>query len=280
MLDGYVSRQDESRGRRLFGFVRSFIVKKNDATKFIACLTNQSLAGRWLPEKPETHHVFAGEIPWCDVFPRTYLEDISFVVSERTVKVRHKKPVFFLDGKEIDINTWARQVHGLPLRDDETAFTEEELARLVHRSRMIEVEEVRRETKRFRPLIPIYDLEFEPHDVDDVPIRGITLAKQLAQGANLFNLPQTHDLQTADGVRATYGVTFQPQDWNNGERFFFIRESVLRAILKKRDWRLVWAVWGERELSVDQIKNVSRDDLADLQDGDFQRIYRYKEYST
>jgi hypothetical protein len=275
MLDGYVSRQDESRGRRLFAFVRSFIVKKNDTTKFIACLNKQSLAGRWLPEKPETHHVFAGEVPWCDVFPRTFLEDISFVVSERTVKVRRKEPVFFLDGNEIDINTLARQVHELPLRDDETAFTEEELARIVHRNRMIEVEEVRRETKRFRPLIPVYDFEFEPHDVDDVPIRGITLAKQLAQSASLFNLPQTHDLQSADGVRATYGVTFQPQDWNNSERFFFIRESVLRAILKKHDWRLVWAVWGERELSLDQIKNVRREDLADLQDGDFQRIHRY-----
>ncbi|HMG73651.1 MAG TPA: hypothetical protein VK582_09125 [Pyrinomonadaceae bacterium] len=275
MLDGYVSRQDESHGRRLFAFVRSFIVKKNDTTEFLACLNNQSLTGRWLPEKPETRSVFAGEVPWCDVFPKTSLEDIDFVVSERTVKVRHKKPVFFLDGKEIDINTLARQVNGLPLRDDETAFTEEELARLVHRNRMIEVEEVRRETKRFRPLIPVYDLEFEPHDVDDVPIRGVTLAKQLAQGANLFNLPQTHDLQTADGVRATFGVTFQPQDWNNSERFFFIRQSVLRAILKKHDWRLVWAVWGERELSVDQIKNVSREDLADLQGGDFQRIYRY-----
>lgn len=275
MLDGYVSRQDESRGRRLFAFVRSFIVRRKDTTKFVACLNNQSLAGRWLPEKPETHHVFAGEIPWCNVFPRIYSEDMSFVVKESTVKVRRKQPVFFLDGKEIDINVLARQVRGLPLSNDETAFTEEELNRIVHRKRMIEVEEIRRETKRFRPLIPVYDLEFEPHDVDDVPIRGITLAKQLAQGANLVNLPQTYDLQNADGVRATYGVTFQPQDWNNSERFFFIRESVLRAILKKHDWHLVWAMWGERELSYEQIMNVRREDIADVPNGDFQRIYRY-----
>jgi hypothetical protein len=146
---------------------------------------------------------------------------------------------------------------------------------MVQKNRMIEVEEKRRETKRFRPLIPVYDLEFEPHDVDDIPIRGITLAKQLAQAANLVNLPQTHDLQNTDGVRATYGITFQPQDWNNSERFLFVRESILRAILKKQDCRLVWAVWGERELSFDQITNVRREDLADLQDGDFQRVYPY-----
>ncbi len=275
MLDGYVSRQDESRGRRLFAFVRSFIVRNKDTTKFVACLTNQSLSGRWLPEKPETHRVLAGEVPWCDVFPRTYSEDMTFVIKESTVKVRRKQPVFFLDGKEIDITLLAGQVHGLPLRNDETAFTEEELKRMVHRNRMVEVEEMRRETKRFRPLIPVYDLEFEPHDVDDIPVRGITLAKQLAQAANLVNLPQTHDLQSVEGGRATYGVTFQPQDWNNSERFFFVRESVLRTILKKQDRRLVWAVWGERELSLDQIKNVRREDLADLQDGDFQNIYRY-----
>jgi hypothetical protein len=275
MLDGYVSRQDESRGRRLFAFVRSFIVRKKDTTKFVGCLTNQSLAGRWLPEKPKTHRVFAGEVPWCDVFPRTYSEDMTFIVKESTVTVRRKQPVFLLDGKEIDINLLGRQVHGLPLRDDETAFNEEQLNRMVQKNRMIEVEEKRRETKRFRPLIPVCDLEFEPHDVDDFPIRGITLAKQLAQAANLVNLPQTYDLQSTDGVRATYGITFQPQDWNNSERFLFVRESILRAILKKQDWRLVWAVWGERELSFDQITNVRREVLADLQDGDFQRIYPY-----
>ncbi|MGZ5482420.1 MAG: hypothetical protein ACXWID_10595 [Pyrinomonadaceae bacterium] len=274
MLDGYVSRQDESRGRRLFAFVRSFLVRKKETQKFVACLTKQSLAGRWLPEKPEIRRVFAGEIPWCEVFPRTHSEVMSFVVKETPVKVRRKQPVFFLDGREIDIDLLRRQVHDLPLRNDETAFTEEELNRMVYRNRMIGVDEIRRETKRFRSIIPVYDFEFEPHDVDDIPIRGITLAKQLSQSANLVNLPQTYDLQNADGVRATYGVAFQPQDWNNSERFFFIRDTILRELLKKEDWVLVGAVWGERELSYDELTTWQRNsEAADLPKGDFQTVH-------
>jgi hypothetical protein len=275
MLDGYITRQDESRGRRLFAFVRSFLIAKKHTTKFVACLTKQSLAGRWLPEKPETHQVFSGEIPWCSVFRRTYTEEMRFVVKESPVRVRRKQPVFFLDGKEVDINLLARQMRGLLLINNETPFTEEELNRMVHRNRMVEVEEIRRETMSFRPMIPVCDLQFDRHDIDNIPIHGISLTKQLAQTANLFNIPQTYDLRTAEGIRATYEVTFQPQDWNNSERFFYIRESVLRALLTKHGWNLVWAVWGERELSHEQIINARREDLADLRDGDFQRIYRY-----
>jgi hypothetical protein len=273
LLDGYITRQDESRGRRLFAFVRSFLIAKKDTTKFVECLTKQLLAGRWLPEKPQTHQVFSGEIPWCSVFPRTSSEEMRFVVREFPVKVRRKQAQFFLDGTEVDINLLARQLRGLPLINDETPFTEEELNRMVHRNRMIEVEEIRRETMRFRPVIPVCDFQFDRHDIDNVPIYGISLTKQLAQTANLFNIPQTYDLRSAEGVRATHEVTFQPQDWNNSERFFYIRETVLRSLLKKQGWTLVWAVWGERELSHEQIINARRD-LPAVR-GDFQKIYRY-----
>jgi hypothetical protein len=227
--------------------------------------------------------ILAGEIPWCSVFPRTSSEEMRFVVKEFPEKVRRKQPVFLLDGKEVDINLLARQIRGLPFINDETPFTEEELNRMVHRNRMIEVEEIRRETMRFRSLIPVYDIEFDRHDIDNAPIHGITLVKQLAQSAtlvkqlaqsaSLFNLPQTYDLRSADGVRATYGVAFQPQDWNNSERFFYIRETVLRSSLRKHGGTLVWAVWGERELSYEQIIN-ARHDLPVVR-GVFQKIYRY-----
>lgn len=275
MLDGYVSRDDESLGRRLFAFIRSFLISKNQEKAFVECLTKQSLGGRWLPEKAESHLILSGEVPWCDAFPKAYAEDMPFVVKESTVKVRRKRRFFFLDGKEINVDLLARQLHGQPL-NGEPALTEDELNRVTYHNRIIEVEEPRQEIRRFRPLVPVHDLQLDSHDVDDVPIRGITLAKQLAQSAGLVNLPQTYDLQSADGVRATCGLTFQPQDWNNSERFFFIRETVLRALLDKRNWALVWAVWGERELSHTKILDARRTGvLADLSYGDFQTIHRF-----
>jgi hypothetical protein len=40
----------------------------------------------------------------------------------------------------------------------------------------------------------------------------------------------------------------------NSERFFFIREAILKALLQKHRWALVWAIWGERQLSSKQME--------------------------
>ena len=52
-LDGFVNQQDESRGRKSFCFIRSFLVSNQDAASFLDHLSHQDPGGRWLPEKPE-----------------------------------------------------------------------------------------------------------------------------------------------------------------------------------------------------------------------------------
>jgi len=37
---------------------------------------------------------------------------------------------------------------------------------------------------------------------------------------------------------------------------FFIREGLLKAYLKENDLTLVWAIWGEREYSSDQMRKI------------------------
>src|SRR5205823_4267597 len=65
-LDGFVSRHNESDGRRVFAFIRTFLIPTAEAKIFRRLLLKQPLGGRWLPEKEESHYVFAGEVPWCD----------------------------------------------------------------------------------------------------------------------------------------------------------------------------------------------------------------------
>ena len=69
-LDGFVTQQDESRGRRLFTFVRAFFVAKSEANAVAFALAKQPLGGRWLPEKPRVLYTFTGEMPWCSTFPK------------------------------------------------------------------------------------------------------------------------------------------------------------------------------------------------------------------
>ena len=113
--------------------------------------------------------------------------------------------------------------------------------------------------------------------MDNVPVHGVTLGKQFAQSSGLAHLPQTHDLQTKEGVRVTHGIAFRPNDFNNSEHFFFVREDILQAYLKKSDLAMVWAVWGERELSYKQMNRAHPDgDLAGFSHGDFQVVIRHR----
>jgi len=281
MLDGYVAQEDEPRGRRLFAFVRSFLVAKHEATAFIRRLENQPLGGRWLPEKPAMIYTFAGEMPWCTTVPNSGPTELCFEISEKKVIVKRKRPFYFLDGKPLDlspIDLMRRKAFGFGPEGNcrnPPVLTDEDLARVVRQDRMVETEEVRKEVQRFRTLIPVIEFGWEGRTVENHSIHGISLAKELARSAGLVHLPQTHDLQTQDGTRATFGTAFRPEEFDNGERCFFIRENILRASLRKHEYALVWAVWGERELSYKQIERAGPDgDLAGLGHADFKAIYR------
>lgn len=253
-LDGFVSQQDESRGQSLFAFAQSFLVSKKEARALVKLLSKQPLGGRWLPEKPQSHVTFAGEIPWCDAFRKTEFVDLQFVIKERKVKVKRKRPFYFLDGKPIQVTPFDLmriRIIGpsTDIGSDQPSLTEDDLKRVVRQERMVKVEETQKDLHKLQTLIPVYDLRLVGRSVDNLPISGITLAKQLAQGAKLIHLPQTYDLQTKNGERATYGVVARPHDFKNSQKFFFVRESILQEILRKHKLSLVWAIWGERELS-------------------------------
>jgi hypothetical protein len=281
-LDGFVTQQDESRGRRLFAFVRSFFVAKSEANAFASALTKQPLAGRWLPEKPTTHYTFAGEIPWCSTLPKTDPHEMRFVVKERKVKVKKRRPVFYLDGEPLDLTQMDLlrfRMFGLPPASEDKGelLTEADMQRMVVKHVFEEVEEVRQDLRKFSAWIPVLDFGWEGRKVDNVPVHGITLGKQFAQSSDLIHVPQTHDLQTKAGLRATHGIAFRAHDFKNSESFFFVHQDILRAHLKKHDLAMVWAVWGERELSHKQMVRTRPDgDLAGHSRGEFQAVIRFK----
>jgi hypothetical protein len=279
-LDGIIVQQDEIRGRRLFAFLRSFLVKQNEATKLTARLIKQSLGGRWLPEKPQVLYTFVGEVPWCDTFPQNEPSELHIVTKEWKVKTKRKRPWVFLDEKPVDlqvIDLLRHRMFGSPpgAESDNVHLTKADLARVQVRDRIVEVEEVQKKFRKFRTLIPVVDIGFEGRTVENTSPSGVTLAKQLALMSGLCNLPQTHDLRTKNGVRATCGIT-DGEDFNNHQRFFFIREDILRDLLRRRGESLIWAIWGERELSYKQIERARPDkDLAGLGYANFQSIHRY-----
>ena len=258
-LDGFAVQQDEARGRKSFCFIRSFLISNRDVASFLDYLSHQDLGGRWLPEKPSVIYTFAGEIPWCTVFPNNGLCEILFVTKEETIKVKKTQPAFYLDGKKLDwtpIDIFRRRVLGDDLGkiEQQKKVSDEDLKRIEVREVPIEVEEVKKEYAKFNGLIPVCDFGWEGYQTmaSDAG-RATTLAKELASYLKLIGQPQTFDLFTKDGVRATFNVSDQKSDFNNNQSMFFIREDLLKIYIKKNNLALIWAIWGERDYSSAQI---------------------------
>jgi len=258
-LDGFVIQQDESRGRKSFCFIRSFLVSNQDAVSFLDHLSHQDLGGRWLPEKPGVIYTFAGEIPWCVCFPKNGLSESSFVTGEKTVKVMRTQKELYLDGKKLDL-TELDLIRRLVITqatgdtDEQQDINEEDIQRIEVQEVQVEVEEVKQEFAKFNVLIPVCDFGWEGYQTaaSDAGY-SITLAKEIASDLELIGKPQTFDLFTKGGLQATFNISDQSDDHNNHQSMFFFREDLLKTYLKKNKLSLIWAIWGEREYSSDQV---------------------------
>ncbi|MFH1500130.1 MAG: hypothetical protein ABII82_20175, partial [Verrucomicrobiota bacterium] len=276
-LDGYVNQQDEKRGRRMFAFLRTFLVSEDRADEFTRLLAKQPLEGRWLPEKPRVIYTFAGEAPWSETFPTMPSTTMEFVVKESMAKVRRKHAFYSLDGKVVHVMpaSQADMMYSvLPwMRREKENYTAEEWARMVRRDRIVAVEEKIQEKKSFRVSLPVMDFGWEGKSVNNESVHGTSLSRPVARELGLVHLPQTHDMQTKHGERATVGTRHEFAE-HLAQTWFFVREDLLREYLRRRKLRLVWAAWSERELSYKEIERARPGgDLAGFSHGDFQEVF-------
>jgi hypothetical protein len=275
-LDGYITQQDEKRGRKSFCFIRSFLVSNQDAASFTDHLSRQDLGGRWLPEKPEVIYIFAGEISWCDCFHKNDLSKFSFVTGEKAVMVQRTQYEYYLDGKQLDLDELDFKLIHLPAnrsasggkdeqhrwviiqnigdKDEHQNINEEDIERIEVREMQVEAEEVRKEYKNYNALIPVCDFSWEGYQTAASDAgHAVTLAKEIAINLELIGQPQTFDLFTKDGLQATFNISDQSGDYNNHQSMFYVKEDLLIKYLKKNELSLIWAMWGEREYSSDQV---------------------------
>lgn len=282
-LDGFAAQEDENRSRSSFFFIRSFLVNKQDADSFLDHLRHQDLGGRWLPEKQTVVYAFAGEIPWCDTFPKNGFCEFLFVTGEETVKVQRSQKVLCLNGEILGLN-WADFVLRRASEDaageaeDQHHASNEELERIEIREVPVEVEEVKREYAKFNALIPVCEFAWEGYQTTaNNAGHAITLAKEISSDLELIGQPQTFDLFTKDGaIKATFNVSDQSNDFKNHQNMFFIKENLLRIYLDKNDLALIWAIWGEREYSSAQLKKLHGPDRPEQVYAAFSFVKRYE----
>jgi hypothetical protein len=255
-LDGFVTQEDKRRGRRMFAFIRSFIVPVANSRRLAKALSKQSMHGRWLPEKPSIRDTFAGELPWCTTFPRNGNTTLQFVLREWKEKIRRKQDVFVVDGQEVSVVEFYTSILGALDRLKSTApdaAGSPRMPRIGKKRKFFESEEVRRETSDFNVLIPVCDFSWERNTIDDVSVHSPTLAKEIGNTLKLVGIPQSVDLETQAGVAVTCAVEHQRRSFQNSQHLFFMREELLRNYLRERRQDLVWVIWGERQIATNLV---------------------------
>ncbi len=281
-LDGFVVQEDETRGRRSFCFVRSFIVKNKIADKFFGHLSNQNLGGRWLPDKPSVIYTFAGEIPWCATYPVNGQTKFSFVDGEQTVTTKRTRKEFYLGGRNIDISEFdllMRKSFGMSMAsDDENKLSDSDIEKIEVREIPYKAVEVQQKFLEFEVLIPVCDFGWEDyHTVASNAGHAVTLAREIANDLGLVNRAQEFDLFANNGTRASLSISDLDSDFNNYQSFFLIRENLLQSYLQKNQSTLIWAIWGEREYSSKQTDILFQNPSHPCRThGDIHKIWRYK----
>jgi hypothetical protein len=260
-LDGFFTQEDTRRGRRIFCFIRSFLVARAESGPFFTHLSRQDLGGRWLPEVPRVLYTFAGEIPWCATYPNNGPTGFRFKTQEQRVKVSRKRPVYFLDGKQLQLTQMDLFRHRMfgdlaDLTEGGKALSPAEVQRLEIRRVVVEEEEVWQKVRRFKAFTPVRNFGWEGRNLENEAVHATTLAKEIARDLRLVGQPQTFDMFTKEGAKATVGVS-ERLDYNNSQNLFLIREDLLKRYLKKNGLALIWAIWGEREYATRLLNNVT-----------------------
>jgi len=91
------------------------------------------------------------------------------------------------------------------------------------------------------------------HSVTNRADNGIVPSRAICKRLELRGLPQTFDLVESDGSLASrcYSAPI-----GFGGRLLYLREDLLERYMRETGTELAWLVWGERELRVDDWRNI------------------------
>ena len=270
LLNGFLSQKDNQVSRDMFSFLQGLIVKSEEAEEIVEILKKQEkIDGHTLPFCPEDHYTYAGEIPWCDTYPKNNWEEMSFKIG--TILVPKEQPVLLRNGKPVsdkELHTLWDSIADLIEPEDpyakllgfwgigsitnliETENWETIKAQLHERgfelkTEVIEVEEPEYQT--FEMLVPVRESYWADSSSAANPHRNIAIPiKEIAETFSLRGQPQSFDLfEKENGKRAS--ITFRyGKEWGAMQHFTYLRQDLLERYLAEIDGELIWVIWGER----------------------------------
>ena len=237
--------------RDIFIFPRSLFVKKEELDDVVQRLRKQDLGGRWLPEIPEYHYMFAGEVPWCETFHYNGKTVLSFIVGTEKTRVPFEETEFLKGGRALtvdELKELLEVIHDYRNKklseEDVNNFIAKNVIQ-IRKARRFKTETVRK-TKECEVVIPISTLNMAYHESTINPgIHASVLSKELCETLGLTSRSQTFDLYDTSNRRAS--ITLRWGDaWHTFHKLTYMRKDLLDRFLQDREIELLWGIWGER----------------------------------
>ena len=245
LLDGYLSQKDDEVSRDMFTFLRGLIVKSEESEAIVKRLKQEKTDGLSTPRCPEDHYTYAGEIPWCDTYPKNSWEELSFetgsvlVPTEQQVLLRNGEPISLEETREL-----FDSISDLIKQEDQETIARLGEGDLEIGVKIVEVEQ--KKYKKFKILVPVRKNNWEDYHSAIVAGRNVvTPSRQIAKTFRLHGQPQSFDLFEKDGRRAS--ITFRyGEELGEMQQFTYLREDLLERYLAEINGELIWEIWGER----------------------------------
>jgi hypothetical protein len=258
LLDGYIAQENAEANRRRITFPRGFIVKAEEAEQIVERLNQQDIGGRRLPEVPEDYYTYAGEIPWCDLYPHNGPGELSFVVDTRVIKDLTEKLVLFRNNEPISEDEEREFWNSIVVGDADFMEVIEAASRergLEMKTCTVTIEREASEYQSFEVLIPVRYNNWEGYHSAIIPGRNVaTPAKEIAEHLNLCGQPQTFDLFEKSRRRASIAFRYG-DDWHTVQKLTYLRQDLLERFLNETSSELIWVICGERRFFSDELAN-------------------------
>lgn len=248
-LDGFIVQEDKKIHREVFTFIRGMLIKKDDYEEVKKHLEDKDIGGRSIPEARSNYYTFAGELYCIENAVHDNIVELEFEIERKKVKVKKGEPGYY----------------------PQVFFEEYKIKKSF--PKFIQRDEIT--TKEFEILLPVMTYNWESHHSElNSAGHETVVSKELASHLKLSDRPQTFNLFDSDGKLASQNIRYK-KDYNNNHNFVFLRQDLLDKYLKDKNYKLIWGIWGERQVNFKDSREFhSENNIKDLQI--FSEIIEYK----
>ncbi|MCK4655172.1 MAG: hypothetical protein KAU01_12085 [Candidatus Cloacimonetes bacterium] len=230
LLKGIVAQKDKvDQTRDIHIAINTLLVSEENYEKIKEVLKKHSDYTFGYIRAIDHYYLFEGEIPWCNLMPNDYSENLRIRYNYRNVGITKK---------ELKILNGSREL------------TKEELAKLKEKENDVIEIEVERTT---------FESSWESYHSDIIPVRAggtITPSKSICEKLGLFIKSQSSDLYNENGDLITTSIKYG-EGYDQTSTFTYIRKEYLEKYLKDSNKKAIWFQWAEKRYFSDGVKKLS-----------------------